>query len=211
MTKKVAPAIVVSGEATVRSAPDLAVVMLSINARNRQPGPARDEANSRTSAIISSLRELGLEERNIQAASLVLNPTYDYGRGTPKLTGYEAARPMTLRITDIDLLGRALDRLVDDGATNVQGTSMQLADPEVATQRALAQAVSVARARAESLATASGITLGTVIRVEETGAGGPSPRPMAMLRMADTEAAATETAPGEIETTVSVRVWFAAS
>lgn len=87
---------------------------------------------------------------------------------------------------------------------------MQLADPELPIQRALAGAVGVARARAEAVATAAGLTLGAVIRVEESADGGPSPRPMGMLRMADTEAAATETVPGEIETTARVRVWFAA-
>jgi uncharacterized protein YggE len=97
---------------------------------------------------------------------------------------------------------------VEDGATQVQGTAMELADPEEARREALAFAMSVARARAEALAGAAGVALGETLRVEETdGSAGPIPRG-AMLRMAAQEAAPTEVAAGEVEITAGVRAWF---
>jgi uncharacterized protein len=190
--------------------PDLAVVSLGVTVRDRKPAAARDEANRRASAILARLRELGLPEGDVQAPSLVVHPTYDYGRGSPKLTGYEASRPMTLRIRDIELLGTVLDGLVDDGATQVHGTAMELAEPEAATREALAAAVAVARSRAEALAEAAGLALGAPLRIEESeGIPGPI-RPMGMMRMAAVEEAApTEVAAGEIEVTARVRAWFA--
>ena len=201
-------AIVVNGEATVRRVPDLAVVSLAVTVRDKQPAPARDQANRKASAILARLRELGLAEADVQAPSLVVHPTYDYGRGGPRITGYEASRPMTLRIRDVDLLGSVLDGLVDDGATQVHGTAMELAEPEAATHDALASAVAVARSRAEALAAAAGLTLGAPLRIEE-GESAPGPRPMGMMRMAAAEEAVpTEVAAGEIEVTARVRVWF---
>ena len=144
----------------------------------------------------------------MQAPSLVVHPTYDYGRGGPKVTGYEASRPMTLRIRDVDLLGPVLDGLVDDGATQVHGTAMELAEPEAAMREALAAAVAVARARAEALATAAGVKLGDPLRVEEGESMTGPIRPMGMLRMAAQEAAPTEVEAGEIEITAHLRVWF---
>jgi uncharacterized protein len=211
MTAAIERAIVVNGEAAVRRVPDLAVASLAVTVRDKQPAPARDEANRKASAILARLRELGLPEADVQAPSLVVHPTYDYGRGGPRITGYEAWRPMTLRIRDVDLLGPVLDGLVDDGATQLHGTAMELAEPEAATRDALASAVAVARSRAEALAAAAGVTLGPPLRVEE-GESEPSPRPMGMLRMAAAqEAAPTEVAAGEIEITAHVRVWFAIS
>jgi uncharacterized protein len=175
----------------------------------KQPSPARDEANRRASAILGHLRELGLPETDVQAPSLVVHPTYDYGRGGPKVTGYEASRPMTLRIRDVELLGPVLDALVDDGATQVHGTAMELAEPEAATREALSAAMGVARSRAEALAAAAEVSLGAPLRVEEGESLSGPIRPMGMMRMAAQEAAPTEVAAGEIEIAATVRVWFA--
>jgi uncharacterized protein YggE len=209
MSDPIESAIVVHGEATVRRVPDLAVVSLAVSVRGKQPAPARDEANRRASAILAHLRELGLPEADVQAPSLVVHPTYDYARGGPRVTGYEASRPITVRIRDVELLGPILDGLVDDGATQVQGTAMELAEPEAATREALASAVAVAHSRAEALAAAAGVSLGAPLRVEEgESLSGPIP-PMGMLRMATAqEAAPTEVAAGEIEVSAKVRVWF---
>ena len=201
--------IVVSGDGTVRRVPDLAVVSLSVSVHDRQTAPARDRANQRASTILARLRELGIPEADIQAPSLTVQPTYDYGRGAPKVTGYQAARPMTIRVRDIDLLGTILDGLVDDGATQVHGTSMELADPEAASREALAIAVGVARSRAEALATGAGLTLGPPRRIEEESEGSPSPFRGGMhMFAAAAEAAPTEIAEGEIEISARVRVWF---
>jgi hypothetical protein len=202
--------IVVQGQATVRRVPDLAVVALAVAVQDKDAGLARDEANRRASAILERLRAQGLPEADVQAPSLTVHPTYDYSRRKPKITGYEASRPMTLRIRDATLLGPILDGLVDDGATQVHGTSMELAEPEAATREALANAVAVARARGEALAEAAGLSLGEPIRIEEGDDAVPAPFPRgAMMRLAADESAPTEVAAGEIEISASVRVWYA--
>lgn len=209
MGDEVRPGIVVVGEATVRRVPDTAVVSLAVTVRDPRTARARDAANERSSAILESLRELGVPEPDMQATSLVVQPVYDYGHGAPKLTGYEASRPMMLRIRDIELLGPVLDRLVDDGATQVHGTSMELAEPEEASREALAAAYGVALQRAQALAAAAGVTLGAPLRIEEEVGGMPVPmRDMAMMRGAIAESAPTEVAAGEIEVTARVRAWF---
>jgi hypothetical protein len=191
--------------------PDLAVVALSVTVEGKKPGPARDEANRRASAILTRLRELGLPDADVQAPSLVVHPKYDYSRGGSKVTGFEAARPMTIRLRDVDLLGTILDELVDGGATRVLGTSMELADQDAASCEALAGAMAAARGRAEVLALAAGVSLGDPLRIEEEVGGMAVPRGMPMLRAAATEAAPTEIAVGEVEITARVRAWFAIS
>ena len=209
MADPIERAVVASGEATVRRVPDLAVVALSVSVEDKKPGPARDEANRRASAILARLRELGLPDADVQAPSLVVHPKYDYSRGAGKVTGFEASRPMTIRVRDVDLLGTILDELVDGGATRVHGTSMELADQDAASREALAGAMAAARGRAEALAAAAGVGLGDPLRIEEETSEMPVPRGMAMLRATATEAAPTEIAAGEVEVTARVRAWFA--
>lgn len=208
MTDATERAIVVGGEATVRRTPDVAILSLSVWFQDRAPARARDEANRRASAILARLREVGVPETDLQAASLTVQPTIDYSKGAGRVTGYEAARPMTIRIRELDLLGTVLDSLVDEGATRVRGTSLELADPEGAAAEALALAVQAARGRASALADAAGVALGGPMRIEEERAEGPWPRPQGMLRAAAAEAAPTEIAAGEVEVSARVRVWF---
>jgi uncharacterized protein YggE len=203
-------AVAVSGEATVHRVPDTAVVSLAVSVQDPRPARARDRANERASAILAALRELGLPDADVQAPSLVLQPAYEYGSGAPKLTGYEATRPLTVRVRDMALLGPILDRLVDDGATQMHGTAMQLAELETASREALADAYAVALERARALAEAAGVALGAPLRIEEEAGGMPVPmRDMAMMRGAVAESAATEISAGEIEITARVRAWFA--
>lgn len=202
-------AIVVSGEASVRRAPDLAVVTLAVSLRDREVEPARTKANERASAILEAVRGLGIAETDVSAPSLTVHPVYDYRHGA-RLTGYEASRPMTIRVRDLAALGPLLDSLVDEGATQVHGTSMELAEPDAAAHEALAGAVAAARGRAVALAGAAGLTLGQPIRIEEESGGfAPLPRMMAMAKGVAEDAEATEIAAGEVEITARIRAWFA--
>jgi hypothetical protein len=204
-------AIVVAGEATVRRAPDLAVVAGSVSVRDARLEDARDRANTRASAILAMLRELGIPDADVVAPSLQTHPTYDHARGRTKLTGYEANRPFSVRVRDLALLAPLLDRLVDDGPTQLHGTSMELDDAEAAYREALGAAVAQARGRAELLAGAAGVTLGAALRVEEESGGAPGPFAMRGMMQAEmaADAAPTEVAAGEVEISARVRAWFA--
>jgi uncharacterized protein YggE len=202
-------AIVVTGEASVRRAPDTAVVSLAVTVRDARPARARDAVNQRASGLLATLRELGLPDADVQAASLVVQPVHDYASGTQKLIGFDASRPITVRLRDLELLGPVLDRIVEDGATQVQGTVMQLVEPEEASREALSAAYAAAAARARALAAAAGLSLGEPMRVEEEAGWVPfRGQDMAMMRGAVAESAATEVAAGEIEIGARVRAWF---
>ena len=207
---RVQRAIVVTGEATVRRAPDLAVVAGSVSVHDPRLEDARDRANTRASEILSAIGELGIPDGDVVAPSLQAHPTYEHARGRTRLTGYEATRPFSIRVRDLGLLGPLLDRLVDDGPTQLHGTSMELDDAEAAYREALGAAVAQARGRAELLAGAAGVILGAALRVEEEGS---APAPFAMRGMMKAEMAAdgvpTEVAAGEVEISARVRAWFA--
>lgn len=198
--------IVVSGEATVRRTPDTAVVNAAVSVREAKLEAARDQANARASAVLEALRGIGVPDADVQAPSLQAHPTYDHARGGTKVSGYEATRPFSIRVRDLSQLGAIFDALVDDGPTQVHGTSMELAAPDDAAKEALALAVAQARGRAEALAAAAGLALGAPMRIEEEGGG--MPVPLAMRAMS-TGGVPTEVVPGEIEIIARVRVWFA--
>jgi uncharacterized protein YggE len=118
-------------------------------------------------------------------------------------------RQMTARVRDLDLLAGVLDAVVAAGANEMQGAQMSAADASSAEHVALEAAMNAARARAEVLAAAAGVTIGSVARVEEEeGFGGPPMPKMGMMAMAQEADAGTEVSAAELTVTRRIRAWF---
>lgn len=195
------------GEATV--APDLAVVSFAVSGDGKELASVREDVNKRASGVLAKLRDLGVADGDINAPDVGIHPQYDYRKGQ-KLIGYRVERSMTVKVRALDALGDVLDGIVGAGANEVHGAQMTAADPSAAEHAALAAAVSAARAKAEAIATAAGVSLGSVARVEEEGGGMGSPLPKfrAMAASAEMADAGTEVAAGDLTVTRRVRVSF---
>jgi uncharacterized protein len=198
--------VVATGEATV--APDLAVVSFAVSGSGKQLAPTRDDVNARSSSLLGRLRELGVAEGDLDAPDVGIHPEYDYRKGQ-KLTGYRVVRQMTAKVRDLDRLGEVLDGLVGAGANEVHGAQMSASDPATAEHTALRAAITAARAKAEALADAGGVTIGGLARVEEEPAHGPPVPRMRMMATAELAAdVPTEVAAGDLTVTRQVRAWF---
>lgn len=201
----------VTGQGEASVAPDLAVVSFAVTGMDKELSPTRDDVNARSSAVLAKLRELGIAEADLNAPDVAIQPEYDYRKGQ-RLIGYRVTRQMTAKVRDLDTLGDVLDGLVGAGANEVHGAQMSAADPSAAEHRALEAAVAAARAKAEVLAAAVGVTLGAVARIEEEGGGGsPLPKFRAMGAMAESADMQTEVAAGDLTVTRRIRAWFGIS
>lgn len=196
------------GEASV--APDLALVSFAVTGSGRELAPVREDVLTRSSAVLAALRELGLAETDISAPDVGIQPEYDYRKGQ-RLVGYRVARNMTARVRDLDRLGPVLDGVIAAGANEVGGAQMTASDPSAAEHVALEAAMAAARTKAEVLATAAGVTLGAVVRVEEEPSPGVGPMPKfrAMAASAEFADASTEVVTGDLSVTSRIRAWFA--
>jgi hypothetical protein len=195
------------GEATV--APDLALVSFAVTGSGSELAPTRDDVNVRASAVLARLRDLGLSDADVNAPDVGIHPEYDHRRGQ-QLVGYRVARHMTARVRQLDRLGEVLDGVVAAGANEVGGAEMTASDPSAAEHAALVAAFAAARAKAEVLAAAAGVALGSVARIEEEAApsAGPMPRFRTMAAMAESADVPTEVATGDLTVTRTIRAWF---
>ena len=198
----------VSGEGEATVAPDMAVVTMAVSAKGRDLAPTRDDVNTRTSAVLARLRELGVADADLQAPDVEIQPEYDYRRDAQKLIGYRVSRSVTARVRALDTLGDVLDAVSVAGANEVHGARMAASDPSAAEHAALASAVAAARASAEAIASAAEVTLGGVIRVEEAERMDLPRGMMRMSAMAESADVPTEVAAGELTVRRTVRAWF---
>jgi len=206
MTEERWISVVANGESSV--APDLAIVSFAVTGSGKQLAATRDDVNTRSSSVLARLRELGVAERDLNAPDVGIYPEYDYRKGQ-RLTGYRVVRQMTAKVRDLDRLGEILDGLVVAGANEVNGAQMSASDPSAAEHAALKAAITAARAKADVVAEAGGVKLGSLARVEEEpGHAPPMPRMEMMAAGAMAKDASTEVAAGDLTVTRQIRAWF---
>ncbi len=167
--------ITVSGEGTVTSSPDEAVLTLTVESEALEPGSALDTNSQATKKVTERLKVEGVEETAIETSSVSLYPirAYDPQTGKESLTGYRAQNTVTVTLTDALAVGKVLAASVEAGVTNVSGPVWRLAEDSVAVAEALKKAVTDAKGKAEALAAAQGVKVGEVLAISETGVERP--------------------------------------
>jgi uncharacterized protein len=148
--------------------------------------------------VIAALKRLGVAQADIQTADVSLSPrTNDNG---DEIVGYTASNTVTATVRKIGDAGDVVDAAVGAGANQVSGPNLLASDQDAAYRNALERAVADARAKAETLATASSSTLGKITAIVE--GGGAIPMPVAVG--AKDSSLPIEPGTQKIEATVSV-------
>ena len=169
--------ITVTGEGKTTAAPDMAILNIGVQSNAETAAAALRENSSAMTATINKLKDLGVSEKDIQTSGLSIRPQYDYerNRSKPLVTGYTASNNVTVKLRDLDDAGRVIDQAVQTGANSLGGISFTFADPKPLYEAARKDAVAVARARAELLTEAAGVSLGQVLTIQDGYAVTPSP------------------------------------
>ena len=203
--------LVVAGTGEASARPDVAVISAGVVVQDATASAALAENTRAMNAVLQQLRTSGLAAEDIQTSQFSVTPLYERrpsereATEPPRVVGYQVSNQVTARVRDIDRLGAVLDALVSAGATNINGPSFDIADPEPLLGEARDAAIADALAKARRYAAAAGVELGEIISIEE---GGSFPPPRPMMR-AEAMAADVPIAPGQTELSASVTITFA--
>jgi uncharacterized protein len=206
-----APArVTVSGEATVESQPDTAVVQFAVVTQNASASEAQAENASRTEAVVRAVRAAAGAGAEVKTSGYSLQPQYAYKEGAPPtITSYLARNAVTLTTGDLSRVGPVIDAAARAGANSVDGLSFTLKRDEGPRDRALADATRDAMRKARAVAASLGGRVTRVVEVQEAGTFRPPiPLPQTReLRLAmDTAAAQTPVEPGTLEVRAQVQL-----
>ena len=204
--------IVVSGTGRVTVEPDLADLRLGLSVARPTVDAARAEAATTMDAILAAVTEADVPRRDVRTTLLSVQPRYDYrDNKPPTLTGYELANLVEVTVRDLERLGDVVDGTLRAGATSMDSLSFRVADPAPAEREARVLAMAAARARADVLAEAAGLTIVGVADIVEGGAVRPPiPFPKGERMMAMAVDLATPVEAGSMEIAVSVTVSYRA-
>jgi uncharacterized protein YggE len=205
----------VSGSGKVTGAPDVANISLGVSVLEQTVAAARERAAASLGAMIDSMKQNGVEDKDIQTDQLSIYPEYDYRNDTQLLRGFRVQNTVNATIRNIDRTGEIVDDAVAAGgdSTTINSISFSIDNPQKLKSEAREAAVADARARAETLAEAAGVSLGKAISITETSYSPPVYyEQIASRGAADTAAGALPPTPieaGELDVVVDVSVTWA--
>lgn len=187
------PQITVTGEGEIPATPDMAILSVGVLKTASSASEALHANNQALSAAIKTFKDAGIESRDIQTSGFSISPQFDYSPAAqndnkpPKLTGYQVANDITVRVRDLKNLGKLLDVVVSDGINsggNIRFTNSNIDDLLKDARKA---AVKNAIERAKELTEAAGIKTGAILSISEEQNAPPRGIVMSMAasKMAD--------------------------
>jgi uncharacterized protein YggE len=200
--------ITVSATGIVAGTPDVADVTLGVSVTKPSAQDARAAAAGAMQAVVASVKKNGIADKDIVTASIALNPVFDYSvSGSPRLTGYQFSNSVKITVRDLARLPAVIDDGVTAGATQVQGISFRIDDPRPLEAQARNTAMTDARAKADALAKAAGVSIKGVATIAESSST-PSPVYYAAADAAGAKEASTPVQTGTTSVQVTVTISY---
>jgi uncharacterized protein len=167
----------VTGVGEVIVVPDTANIQIGVQVFSQELSEAQRQSTEQITAIIDTIKEAGIKERDIQTSnySVSIRQQYDDQGIATAVLGYDIYNTLSVTVRDLDQLGSILDQVVAAGANQIYGIYFYTSDLTAATAQAREAAVHDAQERAGQLAEAAGVEVGRIINISEGFSGGPLP------------------------------------
>ncbi|MGB6837166.1 MAG: SIMPL domain-containing protein [Dehalococcoidia bacterium] len=207
-----AEGISVSGSGSAFGAPDVAVLQMGVSVLKPSVKEARQQAASAMQDVVDSMKDNGIEEKDIQTTRFSVHAEYDYRNDRQELRGFRVTNIVTAKLRDIDKTGDVLDDVIEAGAdlVEVQSVNFTIDDPDELREEARREAVDDARQKAETLAELAGVDMGKPLSITEAGGRVPiSYRGATEMAVPLPDEAPTPIEVGELEVSIDVQIVYA--
>jgi uncharacterized protein YggE len=152
--------IFVGADGKFETAPDTALIQFNISAQADNAKDAYDQAGKQAEATRQVLRANDIDPKTAEIGFFSVNPQYDWKNPKHRVIGYQVTTSVSLKLNDFSKIAPITQQLADASVGESQSLSYTLDSTEEAKSKAVADAYRRARASAQSLANASGRTLG---------------------------------------------------
>jgi uncharacterized protein len=204
-TPALPPMIVASAQGEVEAVPDRAMIVLSVETRNSSAGEAAGENAQHQTSVIAALRSLGFSSKQLATQNYSITPESrnDNATRTPRIVSYLVSNEIRVEVSDLAMIGKAVDAALSNGANRVSGVTFFESNADELYRKALISAVANAKAQAEAMAAAAGGHLGPLIDLNSGARQVPTPM-YANASMGAFARAETPILPGQSSISASV-------
>jgi uncharacterized protein YggE len=150
----------VGADGKFETAPDTALIQFNISAQADTAKAAYDQASKSAETTRAVLRSNGIDPKAAEIGFYSINPMYDWKNPKRKVIGYQVTTSVSLKLKDFSKIGPMTQQLADASISESQSLTYTLENIDEAKGKAVADAYHRAHASAQTLASASGRTLG---------------------------------------------------
>lgn len=148
--------------------PDTARLSFGVTERGADSKAIVESNNEKMNAIIALLKAEGVESKDIQTTSYVLNPYYNWSETQGSYQdGFEVSQTLTVEIKDLSKVGLIMQKATDAGATNLGSVEFMVEDEEAAKSLARQDAIDMLKEKRKEIMKATGLRLGRVVNYYE--------------------------------------------
>jgi len=171
--------ITVSETGEIYAKPDLALTTFSVITEAKTVSEAMSDNTQNMNAIISVMKDEGIEEKDLKTTSFTIYPRYEwqkieseiypYPPGKRVLVGYEVRQSLQVKIREMAKIGDIIQGATDAGANQVGNLQFTIDQEDELKKQARGQAIEKAKAKAQELAQHLGVSLVRITHFSESG------------------------------------------
>lgn len=210
ITQQKGEPLIVTEEGKTTAIPDIAKISLGIEENGQSLKTIQENVNKKSKNLVSELKKLGIEEKDIKTSSYNVYPEYNYDSQPPKISGYKVSINYEVTIDNFDKVNEVIVKVTEAGGNTIGNVSFDLKDEtkQKALDEAREIAIEKAKTKAKSLAKSAGISLGKIINISESENNLTAPRLSYAKEAAGLDQAITqpEIEAGETEISVNISI-----
>jgi uncharacterized protein len=186
------PVISVRGEATLEVEPEIALVWVTVVARDANRHRVVELLAARTGKASDTIKGFGDAIEKLESQPVVVQPVFKDARAREKVSGYSARAGLTVTVRDFAILGELVTGLADGDLVTVTGPDWRLRPNSPVYRAARLAAAQDATTRAGEYAEAFGGRINGLVEAADTGMLTPQRGPVAFAARAVSAAGAAE-------------------
>lgn len=204
----------VGADGKFESVPDTAQIQFNVSVQDDTSQAAFQRASKDVDQVRQVLRANGIDPKAATIGFLSVQPMYDWKNPKQKVIGYRVTTDVTLKLKDFSKVGPITQQLADANVSETQTLNYTLENMDDAKNKAVEDAYRRARNSADTLARASGRSLGelsyaSIDTFENQRVFMPRlARPMAAMATAGPPAPSEEFTPQNVAVTAHVNALF---
>ena len=204
----------VTGNGKITVVPDIAVINAGVEVQAGTVALAQQQAAAVMDALIQAIKGAGVAPADIATQQYSVQPVYTWDESwrTSTITGYRVINSVNVKVRAIANTGDVIDDIARAGGdyTRINNVYFTVENPEQYYAQARENAMADAKAKAEQMASLSGVQLGKPMYISEGSSYYPPViRYDAAYKEGDySQAPSTPISPGETDIYISVQIVY---
>ena len=156
----------VNATGSVTAEPDMAVISVGVTTENKNAGVALRQNNVQMADVFGVLDKFDIENKYRKTIGLSIRPKYHYVQNQERVfDGYVVTNNVQVMICDLDIVGKLIDAVVQDGANKIDNIHFTFENPTSLETKARMAALESAKTKAAEMAEALCTELGHVLKI----------------------------------------------